>query len=508
MSKSKIYIRNLTANWIGYGLKLIVLFFISPFVVHSLGNVDYGVWCLLVSLTGYMGLLDIGLMSSISRYINFYIAKNDQDNLNRVVNTSLFTYLALSIILFIVATIIGHFLNEITRIPSHLMAHARWILYIFCANILLGFISAVFRQLLAANNRFDLMNVAGVAVLAISTVGTIVVLKYGYGLLALATVQVISSFIGCLILYHLAKGYGPSFQIRRAFVRKKIFLELCQFGVFAFISDVGAQLVLYSDSIVIGLLISAAAITFYNIGLMIAEYGRTIVIQVRNVLTPDILKSSSGNNLEEIRWLLIQSTCLLMFIAVPIMVGFVTLGKEFVYLWMGQGYEQCATILSILAISQLGATASFSCFQTLIGAGRVKWVASITIAEGIMNLGLSIFFVTVCKLGIVGVALGTLIPMIGFTGVVVAVYTCRAFKIKLSEFTKVTHFRWLQTAVVFAVPCVVAAHLPISPSWPLFFGKIISLLIVYFPIGFYLLLTKREQNILSDHLKKMLVLIR
>jgi O-antigen/teichoic acid export membrane protein len=197
-----------------------------------------------------------------------------------------------------------------------------------------------------------------------------------------------------------------------------------------------------------------------------------------------------------------------MFIAVPIMVGFIALGKEFVWLWMGQGYEQSAPILSILAISHLGAMASFPCFQALMGAGRVKLVAFITITEGIMNLCLSVFFVMVCKLGIVGVALGTLIPMIGFTGVIVAICTCRAFKIKLSEFTKVTHFRWLQTAVIFTLPCVAAAHLPISPSWPLFFAKIISLLIVYLPIGFYLLLTKREQNIISNYLKKMLVLCR
>ena len=505
MSKGKIYIRNLTANWIGYGLKLIVLFFISPFVVHSLGNVDYGVWCLLVSLTGYMGLLDIGLMSSISRYINFYIAKNDQDNINRVVNTSLFTYLFLGIILFIVATIIGHFLNEITHIPSHLMAHARWILYIFCLNILLGFISAIFRQLLAANDRFDIMNVAGFAVLTIGTVGTILVLKYGYGLLALAVVQVISSLFGCVILYYLARGYGPSFQIRRAFVGKQTFLELCQFGIFAFITDIGIQLVLYSDSIVIGIFISVTAITFYNIGLMIAEHGRIIVTQARNVIIPDILKYASGNNLEGIRWLLVQSTCFLMFIAVPIMVGFIILGKEFIYLWMGQGYEQCAPILSILAISYLGAVASFSCFQTLIGAGHIRFLAFITIAEGIMNLCLSIFFVMVCKLGIVGVALGTLIAMIGFTGAVVPIYTCRVVKMRLVTFLKATHFRWLRSALIFAVPCFVAANLPISSSWPLFFGKIVSLLIVYFPIGFYLLLTKGEQNRIIHHLKQMRV---
>jgi len=507
MTKTKIYIRNLGANWIGYIIRLIVLFFLSPFIIHSLGNTAYGVWCLLVSLTGYMGLLDVGLMSSISRYINFYMAKNEQDYLNRVVSTSLFTYFCLGIILFIVATIIRQFLSGITHIPGDLIPQARWVVYMFWLNILLGFVSALFRQLLAANDRFDLFNETGVVVLVIGTIGTILVLKNGYGLIGLAVVQVISSFIGCAILYHLAKWYGPTFRIGRAFVKGETFLELCQFGVFAFISDVGAQLVLYSDSIVIGLFISVTAITFYSIGLMIAEYGRTIIIQVRNVVIPDILKCASGDNLKEMRWLLVRTTCFLMFIAVPIMVGFITLGKEFVLLWMGQGYEQSAAILSILAISHLGAVASFSCLQTLIGAGRIKWVAAITIAEGITNLGLSIFFVTVCKLGIVGVALGTLIPMMGFTAVVVPIFTCRAIEFKLFEFVRATHLRWLRAAIIFALPCFAAAQLPILPSWPLFFAKAIFLTIFYLPIGFYLLLTKNEQSIVIRFLRRSVGLV-
>ena len=46
MSKARIYARNLAANWIGYGANLVVMFFLSPFVVHSLENAGHGVWFL------------------------------------------------------------------------------------------------------------------------------------------------------------------------------------------------------------------------------------------------------------------------------------------------------------------------------------------------------------------------------------------------------------------------------------------------------------------------------
>jgi len=54
-------IRNVAANWGGFAFSILVTFFLSPFVVRHLGNGSYGVWTLIGSLTGYLGLLDMGV---------------------------------------------------------------------------------------------------------------------------------------------------------------------------------------------------------------------------------------------------------------------------------------------------------------------------------------------------------------------------------------------------------------------------------------------------------------
>ena len=43
MSTAKIHARNLAANWTAHGANLVVMFFLSPFVVHTLGKVEYGI---------------------------------------------------------------------------------------------------------------------------------------------------------------------------------------------------------------------------------------------------------------------------------------------------------------------------------------------------------------------------------------------------------------------------------------------------------------------------------
>ena len=68
MSNARIHARNLLANWVGHGANVVVLFFLSPFVVHTLGKTEYGIWSLLSVLTGYMGLFDLGARDNGGNY--------------------------------------------------------------------------------------------------------------------------------------------------------------------------------------------------------------------------------------------------------------------------------------------------------------------------------------------------------------------------------------------------------------------------------------------------------
>ena len=59
MSLGKIIARNVTANWLGFAVHAAVTFFLTPFVLAELGEVRYGLWCLVIGLTGYYGLFDL-----------------------------------------------------------------------------------------------------------------------------------------------------------------------------------------------------------------------------------------------------------------------------------------------------------------------------------------------------------------------------------------------------------------------------------------------------------------
>jgi O-antigen/teichoic acid export membrane protein len=62
-------LRNVITNWAGTFSSMLIAFFLSPFVVHHLGATSYGIWILIMSVTGYLGLLDLGVRGTVPRYI-------------------------------------------------------------------------------------------------------------------------------------------------------------------------------------------------------------------------------------------------------------------------------------------------------------------------------------------------------------------------------------------------------------------------------------------------------
>src|SRR5260370_7641972 len=62
--------RGVFSNWTALAINFGVAFVLSPFVVHHLGVVAYGVWTLVVATTSYMGLLDLGLRGAVIRFVS------------------------------------------------------------------------------------------------------------------------------------------------------------------------------------------------------------------------------------------------------------------------------------------------------------------------------------------------------------------------------------------------------------------------------------------------------
>src|SRR5438128_12262489 len=83
-NRSSQIIRNVLMNWAAFATVLVTGFLLSPFLIRHLGDSVYGVWVLVGSLVGYLGLLDFGILPYTTKYVAEYRARGDQAAINRV----------------------------------------------------------------------------------------------------------------------------------------------------------------------------------------------------------------------------------------------------------------------------------------------------------------------------------------------------------------------------------------------------------------------------------------
>ncbi len=96
-------VRNTIFNIIGRLWGMLVVLFLTPYIIGHIGTEKYGIWALVVVLTGYFGLLDCGVGTSFVKYISEYYTKKDYSGINRIVNTGFLLYAGFGALIVIFA---------------------------------------------------------------------------------------------------------------------------------------------------------------------------------------------------------------------------------------------------------------------------------------------------------------------------------------------------------------------------------------------------------------------
>ena len=70
-------VRNITANYVAFGVSSLVTLLLTPFLIQRLNATHFGVWILLKTILSYFQLLELGIMPAVIRYVSLHKARNE-----------------------------------------------------------------------------------------------------------------------------------------------------------------------------------------------------------------------------------------------------------------------------------------------------------------------------------------------------------------------------------------------------------------------------------------------
>jgi O-antigen/teichoic acid export membrane protein len=398
------------ANWTGYVVGLLVTFFLSPLIVNHLGASAYGVWTLLGTLTAYLGLLDLGIRSAVTRYVARYESGGDHGPAIQIVSTALAMFVAMAGCALAASVVLGLVAPSIFHIPAEYRVSAVIVAALAGASTGVALVNGAFGGVIVGLQRFDLTCGIDVATALVRAALVLGVITYGGGLVELAVAQFVASVAGAVFTLWLARRILPGLRLRPTWSRSHLRL-IVSYGGYAFVAQLASSAIDRAGVIVIGAFLPMTAVTVFAIANGLIDYARALVGGIRTTLAPRASALEGRGQRDALRALALQGARYCSLLALPIAATFALRGSSFIGLWMGAEYGGPAgAVVAVLAVRLVFLGATGAAANVMLGASRERAVARIFVVEAVVNVTAMLLLVR--PFGLLGVAWGTAVPTV------------------------------------------------------------------------------------------------
>ncbi len=470
---------------------------IAPYMLGTLGNAEYGVYKTIGSLTASMVVLDLGIGGTMQRYIAKFNAEGKRRECANFSAMGLLQASGLSVLVLLVCAVLYFRLDALyadSFLPAELV-RAKEVFLLSALSLLLGIFENVINGIISGLNRFVFSNGLKVVTLFLRAGLVLIVLPLWKSAVAVMTISVlITSTVIILELFYLL--FYLKMPIRYSYFDKTIFKESALYTGMMFVQSLTAQINTNLDNVLIGSLIGAVAVSVYSFGLTIFGMFQQLSCAISGVMLPtvtdELAKGTDNRGMEN---LVIQAGRIQFAILGAVVCGFAVIGKEFILLWLGEGYEDVWLISMIFMIPSIWELSQNVCLSILRAKNLLTFRTIVLMVGLVINFLISYFGTK--YYGYFAAAIGTSLSVIISSLICMNVYYYKKLRLNVFRiFYCILRFNFAPLAVATAALLCFDSIVGQS-GFLLFVGKV-AVFIAFF--GLTLLLLQRRK--IGELLKK------
>lgn len=500
-------------------LAVITGLILTPWIIDSLGEAAYGIYGLAYSLIG-MFAIDVGLTATVNAYLSKLRAKNDINGIERFLSTIFKIYLIVDVAFIIIIGIIYIFIDKIyIAYTPEQIAQLKPVLLIVAGYTVVNFPSTTFAGALNSFEKFGFVKFSEFCQKLLYFVFTIVSISLGWGLIGLVSVNV-ASCLAAILMRFLYMRFYLGIHLRlfakldRATVRElfkfsgwAIAFTLCSKLIFNITPSI---LAIVSKDAADGTKTGATEGAIFSIITTIESYIAILGTTISTFFMAKIARTEK-EDLEE-RRLHLQNLCekvgKIQFVIISlIFFGWITVGQEFINLWMNYPANDPFSIgvywgIIAICVSELINIPENVFEQMMFAEGQVKYLGINAIVKAVINLALSIWLSR--EYGAIGACIA-----IGCARVINVTMNTIAYNKKLDvsigHYFKTIFIRGaIASIIALGFGIAMKLFLPVDNLKYKFFASGIMFVIVYAICTFFITFNKDERKYYGDKIKKFL----
>ena len=471
-------IKNAFANGIGFATEAIIAFCMLPYIIHRIGESAYGVWALTLSLTGYVGLLNLGLRPAINKYVAQYNILNEKDKIKELIHTSLLSYSICALLMIIISSVVALKANAMFNIPQEFKNDVPLLIFIVGIQMSIGLLAVVYGGVISGMQRYEINNGIEIFVMISRTLIIIVFLSKFPNIFTIAIAHFSTTIIGYIMTVFAARRIA---DIKRINLFRKPSISsvksLLKFSAITFIIGIVGRIMSYIDSILIASFLTTSVITYYVIGSRLVKYTSSLVGVLVQVLAPAASELNARDGNKAVKYIYIYSSKICCLITFPILLFLIIQGKDFLFLWMGKNYENSYQVMLILSLAGFLTLPQSSTVPILYGLAKHNIIMWLSIIQGLFSILIATYLGQ--KYGLWGIAIGLSSPNALLSGIFYPIYLSKMFGFRLVEYLFNCYFKSILSTLPILAILLFFNHLQIVKSWPMFCAEMVICILLH-----------------------------
>jgi len=409
LDTKKRLVRNTAANAGAQLLQMASGFVFMPFLLRAFGLESYGVFLLAGSFSGYLGLLDLGVGTSLVKYVAEQSAERDDAAMSRTISTAYVFYLCVGALAALTLVSLAYWGVDLLSIPAASIHLARTLFFVGAVAALVSWPASVATYVLAGLQQYETTARVRVGIVIAAAVGTTATIMGGWGPVALLIISSAIGLLGSAVCVLVSLRALPNVTVSLGMASWSTFRRILRFSrLVFFIQMFGMLFATQTDRLVLGAFIGPAAIALYEAAGKLQTLIQQLAVLVGSAVVPTASDLRARGKEDTLRELFLRGTKYAVIAVCPVAVTLIVLARPLLVAWLGPDFTSVTLGAQIfLSFWLLNANTTVA-GSILVGIERLRFVLWYTIALGATNALLSIFLVQ--RIGLLGVIVGTVVP--------------------------------------------------------------------------------------------------
>ncbi len=352
---------------------MIVSLYTSRVLLNALGVDDFGIYNVVGGIVVMFTFINSAMSSSTQRYLTFELGRNDKEKLKTVFNTSFQIHSIISLLVLVLGETVGlWFFYTQMNIPADRMNAAFWVYQFSILSTMIMMTNIPYHSLIIAHEKMSYFAYVSIIDVILKLLVVFVIIYTPLDKLIFYSFLIVVTTLINRMLYQIYcnKKFNES-KLSKQF-DKSLFKEMTNFAGWNLFGNLAGVTFTQGVNILLNIFFGPAVNAARGVAIQVQSAVSGFVTNFQTALNPQITKTYSTNDLNQMHNLIFKSSKYSFFLLFLLSMPIILRTEQILILWLKIVPEHTANFVRLVLLISLIDSVANPLMTSAAATGKVK----------------------------------------------------------------------------------------------------------------------------------------